>query len=151
MKKILVVFAMVVIAFSSLAFAESKGKHSSTEKALMKIEQDLLDAFLKGDWALFERYLAPGFVFTAPDGNFQDKAQWQADTKSGALKIETSKNEDMKVHVYADAAIVTYRSIDKGTYKGNDISGQYRWTDVFLKRGGQWKIVSTQGTPIPKQ
>ena len=150
MKKILLSFALVIVAFSSLAFAGTKGKPSSTEKALMKIEQDLVDAIVKGDYSLFERYLAPGFVFTAPDGNVQDRVQWLADVKSGALKLESSKNEDMKVRVYADAAVVTYRSIDKGTYKGTDISGQYRWTDVFLKRAGRWQIVSTQGTPIPK-
>lgn len=151
MKKILLGFALAVVAFSSLAFAETKGKLSSTDKALMQIEQELLDAFLKSDWSVADRYLAHGFVFTAPDGSIQDRAQWFADAKTGAIKIESSKNDDMKVHVYADAAIVTYRSTDKGTYKGNDISGQYRWTDVFLKRGGRWQIVSTQGTPVPKQ
>ena len=151
MKRILVAFALVVVAFSSLAFAETKGRLSSTEKALMQIEQDLVEGIVKGDWALFDRYLASGYVFTAPDGNVQDKAQWMADAKSGALKIESSKNSDMRVRVFADAAIVTYRSVDKGTLKGTDISGQYRWTDVFLKRGGRWQIVATQGTPIPKQ
>ena len=149
MKRLLVV--LLLLAFPSFAFADQRGKVTSTEKALLKIEQDLVEGLVKGDWALFDRYLAAGFVFVGPDGNMQDKAQWMADAKSGALKIESSKNEDMKVRVYADAAVVTYRSIDKGTFKGMDISGQYRWTDVFLKRGGRWQIVSTQGTPIPKK
>ena len=151
MKKIVVAFALAMVVCSSLAFGETKRKHTGTEKLLMKIEQDLVDAIVKGDFSPFERYLAPGFVFTAPDGSMQDRAQWMADAKSGALKLESSKNDDMKVRVHADAAIVTYRSTDKGTYKGIDISGQYRWTDVFLRRGGNWQIVSTQGTPIPKR
>jgi len=59
----------------------------------------------------------------------------------------------MAVRVYGETAVVTYRSTDKGMYKDMDISGQYRWTDVFVKQGGQWRIVSTQGTPIvaPKE
>ena len=47
-----------------------------------------------------------------------------------------------------NAAVVTYRSTDHGTYNGKDISGQYRWTDVFVKHNGQWQVVSTQGTHI---
>ena len=149
MKRLLVVLLLLV--FPSLAFADQPGKMTSSEKALLKIEEDLLAGILKSDWALFDRYMAPGFVFVGPDGSMQDKAQWMADAKSGALKIESSKNEDMKVRVYGDTAVVTYRSIDKGTFKGMDISGQYRWTDVFIKRAGKWQIVSTQGSPIPKK
>ena len=78
------------------------------------------------------------------------KAQNIADMKQGALKIESSKIEDMKVRVYGDTAVVTYATTDKGTYKGRDISGQYRWTDVFVKQNGKWQLVSGQGTPIPK-
>jgi ketosteroid isomerase-like protein len=65
--------------------------------------------------------------------------------------MESSKSEDMKVQVYRDTAVVTYRSTDKGNYKGNDISGRYRWTDVFVKRNGRWQVVSTQGTRIAQQ
>jgi Ketosteroid isomerase homolog len=71
--------------------------------------------------------------------------------KSGDLKIESSTNEDMKVQVHGDTAVVTYRSTDKGNYKGNDLSGQYRWTDVFVKRNGRWQIVAGQGTRIMQQ
>jgi len=46
----------------------------------------------------------------------------------------------------ADMAIVTYRSTDKGTYDGHDLSGQYRWLDVFAKRGGTWQCIVSQGT-----
>jgi ketosteroid isomerase-like protein len=117
----------------------------------MKIEQELLDALLKGDTSAGERYLADTFTFTAPDGTVQDKARFIADVKSGDLKFESSKYEDMKVQVHGDAAVVTYGSTDKGSYKGNDLSGQYRWTDVFVKRNGRWQIVAGHGTRIAGQ
>ena len=53
-----------------------------------------------------------------------------------------------KVNVYGDTAIVTFASNDKGTYKGKDISGKTRWTDVFVKRGGKWQIVSSHGSRV---
>jgi ketosteroid isomerase-like protein len=123
----------------------------NAEQALLQIEQELLDALLKGDTSAGERHLADTFVFTGPDGAVQDKARLIADMKSGDLKIESSTNEDMKVQVHGDAAVVTYRSTDKGSYKGNDLSGQYRWTDMFVKRNGRWQLVAGQGTRIMQQ
>jgi ketosteroid isomerase-like protein len=151
MKRILS-FALLAIALCSLVLGQTnKGKGGNVEQTLMQTEQELVDAILKGDAAPFERAMADSFVFTAPDGGMQTKTQFIADLKSGALKMESTKNEDMKVQVYGDAAIVTYRSTDKGKYKDFDISGQYRWTDVFVKRNGRWQIVSTQGTRIMQQ
>ena len=48
----------------------------------------------------------------------------------------------MKVRAYGDTAVVTYVTTDKGKFKGQDISGRYRWTDVFVRRGGTWQIVA---------
>jgi len=87
-------------------------------------------------------------VLTGPDGMVQTKAQLLADVKSGALNLESSDVSDMKVHVHGDAAVVTYASVDKGKYKTQDISGRYRWTDFFVRRGGTWQIVAGQGTPV---
>ncbi len=72
--------------------------------------------------------------------------------KSGTLKLESSNLSDIKVQVSdPDMAVVVYRSNDKGTYKGKDVTGEYRWLDVFVKRGGKWQIAIDQGTQIAKQ
>ncbi len=97
----------------------------------MKIEQEMLDALLKGDTSAAKKYLADTFIFTAPDGDTSTKAQILADLTSGDLKFTASTNADMKVQSYGNAAVVTYRSTDKGTYKDKDISGEYRWTDFL--------------------
>ena len=151
MKRVLMAFAVLVFAFSSAAFGQAKSKTGSVEKMLMQIEEELVVALVKGNMAAVEPYLASTFVFTAPDGTTQDRAQWLADWKTGTVKLESSVIDDMKVQVFGTTAVVNYRSVDKGTYKGNDISGPYRWTDVFVKRNGRWQIVSSQGTSIGKK
>lgn len=123
---------------------------SNTEQALMQLEQEMTDALIKGDVATFSSHLADTATLTDPGGVVNTKAQFEADVKSGALKLESSKIEDMKVQAHGDMAIVTYKTTDKGTYKGQDISGEYRWMDVFTRKGGTWRIVAGQGTPIKK-
>ncbi len=93
--------------------------------------------------------LASDAYFVTPDGTSQNKAEFMADLKSGDLKLDENKLENMKVQAAdADMAVVTYGSNDKGSYKGKDISGHYAWTDVLVKRDGRWQFIVSQGTAI---
>jgi hypothetical protein len=144
--------ALLAICLPLVAFAQTKDSvkpNADTEKAVMKIEQDMSAALTKPDAAAAESMLAESFYVVNPDGTTQTKAQFVADMKSGDLKLESNKLDDMKVQAAdADMAVVTYRSNDKGSYKGQDISGQYRWTDVLTKRDGRWLFVVSQGTKV---
>ena len=128
--------------------APAKPVDGSVEQTLMKIERDGLAALLKKDIAAFGRIFADDAVVITPDGSAQTKAQLLADVKSGDLVVESSEISDMKVRAYGDTAVVTYVTTDKGKFKGQDISGRYRWTDVFVRRAGTWQVVAGHGTPI---
>jgi ketosteroid isomerase-like protein len=123
-------------------------KPADASAELMKMEHDMLAALLKKDTAAFGKHFADDAVLTTPDGAVQTKAQLLGDVKSGALVLEASTISDMKVKVHGDAAVVTYITTDKGKYKGQDISGRFRWIDVFVRQGGAWQLVAGQGTPI---
>ena len=157
--KIVTILAAIVIAGAPAASAQtpdSKQKPAAAEKAggsdveqtLIKMERDALAALLKKDVTSFGRIFADDAVLTSPDGTTQTKSQLLADVKSGDLVIESSEISDLKVRAYGEAAVVTYVTNDKGKYKGQDITGRYRWTDVFVRSGGTWRIVASQGTPI---
>lgn len=126
----------------------AQNKSSGAEQEIMRIEQEMLAAVLKGDTSPSERYLADNYVFTGPDGLSMGKSQSIEDLKSGNLKLQAASLDNSKVQVYGDAAIVTYTSNDKGTYKGKDITGITRWTDVFVKQKGRWIIVASHGSPV---
>jgi hypothetical protein len=36
----------------------------------------------------------------------------------------------------------------KGTYKGQDLSGNCRFTDTWVKRNGKWQVVASQYTKV---
>ena len=119
------------------------------EKAIMKVANDMSAALTRPDLDAAAKMLADSYYAVTPDGGVVGKTQFLADLKSGKFRLETNKLDDMKVHAAAgDIAIVTYRSTDKGTFDGHDISGQYRWLDVLAKRGGTWQFIVSQGTKL---
>ena len=142
-----VITAATFVACLSV-FGQSKGRGGDAEQSVMRIEKEMLAAVLKGDPSASERYLADTYVFTGTYGDVEDRAQSINDLKSGDLKLRSASLDDTKVQVYGDTAIVTYSSNDKGTYKGKDISGKTRWTDVFVKRNGKWQLVATHGSRV---
>ena len=151
MKYPLIIVTLLALAFVTPVAVAQTGTSpaaANVEQDLKKIEQEMLDALLKRDTSAAKKYVADTFVFTAPDGETSTKAQFLADLTSGDLKIEASTNSDMKVQSYGTAAVVTYRSTDKGSYKGRDISGEYRWTDFFVNKDGQWQLVGAHGCPV---
>ena len=144
------IHAVAVMAIFSSSFAIAAGQAASNDvtQTLTKMEQEDSKAFVKGDTTIVDRDTADSFVFTAPDGTTSGKADAINMVKNGDLKFESSVLSDFKVMQYGDTAVVTYQSVDKGTYKGQDISGTVRWTDVWVKRGGKWQVVAGQGTPV---
>jgi ketosteroid isomerase-like protein len=129
-----------------LLAAQNKG--NAAEWDIMRIEKEMFGAALKGDPSASERYPADNYVFTGPDGLSMGKAQSIENLKSGNLKLQAASLDDTNVQVYGNTAIVTYSSNDKGTYKGKDISGKTRRTDVLVKQKGRWMIVASHGSRV---
>ena len=141
---------LLALALPAAVFAQgTNAPNPDVEKAIIKIEQDMSTALTKSDADAAAKMLADTFYAVNPDGSTQGKAQFLADLKSGKFKLESNQLDDMKVHAAdADMAIVTYRSTDKGSYDGHDLSGQYRWLDVFARRNGTWQFIVSQGTKV---
>ena len=148
--KIIAVFALLIslLTIGRVESKASKPQDTKVEQTLRKIEQELADELVKGGVSSFEKYLEDSYLFIGDDGAVVNRADFIALLKSGDLKYESSKIDQIKVRIYHDAAIMIFRTTDKGTYKNNDISGQLRWTDVFTKEGESWKLVSSHGTKI---
>jgi len=135
----------VVGVAPGLAIAKDTAKD---EKELLQVERDWTQASVKADATALGKILADDWVGQGPFGTMT-KAQTLAELKSGESKTESITLGDMKVRIFGDTAIVTGSDEEKSSYKGKDTSGRYTWTDVFVKRKGQWKAVASQGTLMP--
>jgi ketosteroid isomerase-like protein len=117
------------------------------EQAIMRTVRELGTAVVKRDMATLDR-LAAKERNLFEDGQAVDVAKANAEYKSGAIRIDADTVRDLRVYVFGDAAITTGEGETKGAYKGKDFSGPYRATSFFIKRNGQWQLVSGQSTTI---
>lgn len=123
----------------------------SAEQEINQLEKGMQDALLKNDTALFEKVATDDYLVINPVGMVGTKAQ--AIANSDNVKLESFSADDVKVRVYGDAAVVTGRATIKGQLKTGadamqDISGQYRYTRVYVKQQGRWRLASFQFAPI---
>ena len=120
----------------------------NVEQALMQMERDWTDAAVKHDAAAIGRIIADDWAGTSWDGQTFDKAKSLADLPSGTTASITL--DPMKVRVFGDVAIVTGGDTEKSTDTADNGLAHYVWTDVYLKRNGQWQVVATQGSKVPR-
>ena len=92
------------------------------------------------------RTLAEDYVAITPLGQVTTKKETISARRSGQLRYEAMNITDMVVRVYGDTAVVTARADVKGHQLGEDFSGPYRYTRVWVRHNGQWQTVSYQAT-----
>jgi ketosteroid isomerase-like protein len=142
-------FALVLtcVLALSVAVGQKSGK-GNVEEEITKLEQEAAQAFVKDGVAAVDKYEADDIMSIDPMGVVTDKSQDKQAFSSGETKLQSIDESDVKVRVYGNTAVALGTQDVKGTYKGQDISGKYRFTDVWVKRGGKWQIVSSQVTKI---
>ena len=150
MKRIAIAVCMVILVSAVTIIAQTpvQPKSGSVEQELMKLEQDWANALVKADLAFLEGTLADDYISTDSEGTVGNKTQEIATIKSGDYVLISTVLDNFKVHAYGDAAVYSGRSTDKAQFKDKDISGQYQWTDTWVKRGGRWQCVASHGSRI---
>ena len=116
---------------------------------ILAIEDQWATAIERQDAAAFERLAAEDFRSMEEDGRLVNRAQYLAARSHNPENVESAVQDQIEVRQYGDAAIATGRSIIHGTRAGAPFIHRFRWTDVYVRRGGRWQAVSGQLTPLP--
>lgn len=140
MKRYLIVTSLVLLA-SIPAVAQSKQGAKSkvdtkTFTMLSSVARQTMQFSLSRDTKMFNTMVADDFITTDSTGRVFDKAEEMEILRSSDFKLDSLQMDDFNIRMFGDTAVVTSRSNVKGSYKGQDISGQYQVTQVFQRRPG---------------
>ena len=138
--------------------APSPDASSELEKQILKIDSEKDQAMQRfvashGDEAgdVLDRIYADDLVFVNTHGQLLTKAQRLADLKSGNLKFMSFGRDDYRLHVYGDTVIMTGRATSVVEYQGKVNRVPRQFTNVYIKVGGQWRLVAHQATTIAEK
>lgn len=143
--------SLVLLGASLTAVRLAGAQEGKPEEALTKLEERWATAYVQKDYTFLEQVTADDYTFTDPSGMVLDRKGEIDELKSGAVTFTGLTPSDMKVRVYGQTGIVMGKITLKGKAGNEDISGDYRFTDVFVRSGGQWRCVAGQATRVMGQ
>ena len=120
---------------------------SSLQATLEKLEKDGWDAFKNKDKKAYSALCTPDYTAVFADGSVHDLNGALESMKDLTLNRYTLS--DLKLtSLGAEAAVLTYRAainLTVGQQKPQDMN--LAVTDVWVKRGGQWKAIRYHESP----
>ena len=118
-------------------------------RAVLRLEDSWASALVKRDSVVFNRLLAPGFVYTEND-QLMDRAAVIRSVVAGPDTVTAAHNDSMVVHRYGSVtAVVTGWLVVQGRNASGAFDRRYRFTDTWVKRSGRWQIVAAQDYVAP--
>lgn len=118
---------------------------------IVLLEADLRAAQLAADVVALDRLIADDLLFTGPDGKLGTKAQDLAAHRSGVIRIREHAPSELRVRrLGIDAAIVALRTRLLVEVNGSPVHGMYRYTRVWAREGGRWRVAGGHVASVPE-
>lgn len=120
-----------------------KARDIQTE--IISREKEWMQAWMEKDEEKFNDILAGDFLLSSARGIFMTKKEWI----QGALNAFTCDSfqwEAIKIRSYDNVAVVNAITSQIANVGGQDWSGRFMLTDVWVNKNGKWQVVARHGT-----
>jgi GNAT superfamily N-acetyltransferase/ketosteroid isomerase-like protein len=124
--------------------------HDIGTREVLACDESFFTGLLAADHDLLGTILADDFVIIdVLSGQVARREELLGAISSGQLRFTevTRYAEDRSVRLRDSAAVVTGRTQMAMRYQGDEVTAQSRYTHVFTRDSGRWRLMSAQGTP----
>ena len=151
--RILLIVFLAIFSASQLQAGQgktkAKPKKHDARHEIFELEDVWRNAVLKSDINALSALLADDYMAITASGMLQTKAEALANMRAHRVHISNLVLMDRKVRFYGGTALVTSQAEVAGTTNEGDISGNFRYTRVYVRDAqGRWKIVSFESSRI---
>jgi ketosteroid isomerase-like protein len=144
--------AVAALALTSIAIAQEQGAtkdQGRTEQVIRQLDSERIQAQIGADAVALDRIYADDFIGVGPSGTVRTKPQVLSDFTSGTLKFQSITTQDVQVRIYENTAVETGLSIMIGQDKGKTVPRDTRFTRVWVKQHGRWRLVANHYSVRP--
>ena len=118
----------------------------SVEATLKNNENRWEASYAAHNTSVAESLVANDFAGVYWDGRMMNKSEVLSQIKKDKDTYKSAVNEKLAVHMFGkNVAVVIGTAREKGTTKdGKAFDRQFRFTDTWIERNGQWQCVASQ-------
>ena len=151
-------FVMLTLSFTIARAGSSGGAgvllaqrptgSATAERDVRAAEAARFRAMTHADFAALDTLLGSDLTYTHSDGERQDRSQFEAVMRSGALAYLAAQPESVVVRVYGTTALADGRAHMRVRSDGQDRAFTVRFLEAYTRRRGRWELVAWQSTRL---
>ena len=120
-------------------------------EGIRKLDEERIQAQIQALVAALDRIYADDFIGIGPSGTVRTKPQVLADFTLHDLTFQSITTDDGRIRVYGKTVVETGRSTMVGQDKGKVVPPDNRFTRVWVRRQGRWRLVANHYSTLIAQ
>src|SRR6266550_6306089 len=134
----------ILILWLSMGFAiPLSAQEKDSANSIRKLEEKWTESYKKRQIDILSSLLADDFVITVEDGNTYSKSGYISHSADPSVQVDIAELSDLKVRIHGNTAVVTGAYHEKGKSNGKSYEYRDRLTDVWMKVGNKWQVISS--------
>ena len=134
---------LILCLFTGLSIPLAAQEKADTAATIRKLEEKWTESYKKRQIDILSSLLAEDFVITVEDGNTYSKSGYITHTAASSVQVDIAELSDLKVRMHGNTAVVTGAYREKGKANGKPYEYHDRLTDVWMKVGNKWQVISS--------
>jgi len=145
-----VMMASLLLLTAVSAHAQPPNQQKGVVQEILKVDRERIQAQVNADSIALDRIYADDFIGIGPSGTLRTKKDVLSDFASGMLKFQSITTHDVRIRVYGNVAVETGLSTMKGQDSEIVVPEENRFTRVWVKQGGRWRLVANHYSNLVK-
>jgi hypothetical protein len=115
---------------------------------IARLESEWNTAHIRGDAAVLDKLFAEDLLVVVPGMRTMSKNDSLGVFATGRMKFDRYETSDTTIRMYEHSAIVTGRLQRARRMGDRSVDDDWRFTKVYVERGGQWQVVSFHASRV---
>ena len=141
MRKILYSSLMLCLLMVPSVGAWAQEKSDADQVRALDIK--LTEAYKQRQFDLLASMLDEDFVITFEDGDVYSKTGYISYSAASTTQVDVAEMSEVKVRIHGNTAILTGVYHERGKDNGEPYDYRDRFTDVWMKNGGKWRMIAS--------
>jgi ketosteroid isomerase-like protein len=138
-----VLFSVLILCSMTIPAFFARAQEESDSANVRTLEVKLMESYKQRQIELFASMLDDDFVITIEDGSTYGKTGYVSFTAKPSVQIEVVEMSDLKIRLHGSTAVLTGAYHERGQNKGEAYDYHDRFTDVWMKSNGKWRLVAS--------